>query len=125
MTTIFPQHLSELNTEITVLLVTVVKVMPVVQLVGTLLLFFSSVVFFLLASLRFASSPRLPFGRRLSQDDCASDGGGGGGGGGGVCSTAQRRLSMVIVKANESMVRHMVLESGGAGEKSSMCKNRV
>lgn len=105
-TVFIPQHLRELSTEINVALVTVVKVLPIVQLVGTLLLFFSSMVFFLIATLRFKDSPRQLLDRRLS-------------------TTAQRRLSMVIVKANETLARHLVMDSSGADEKSSMCKNRV
>lgn len=118
---IMMQHLRDLTTEITLLVVAIVRVVPVLQVICTAALFVASAVCLLLASQRYTNSPRLKFGRRLSRtlEGCAE-------GVGGVCGTAQRRLSMVLVKANESMVRHMVqLDTGGRGdadEKSSMCR---
>lgn len=101
------------------------RVVPVLQVICTAALFIASAVCFLLASQRYTNSPRLRFGRRLSRtlEGCAE-------GVGVVCETAQRRLSMVLVKANETMVRHMVVLDTGHGrdrdgladEKSSMCR---
>lgn len=133
------QELRELTGEITLMLVVMVNIVPVVQIVSTVLLLLVGVVLLLMTTLRWQQSPRTNFGhligggqrkrsRRASNgaELGAIDYNGVGGhdydrdyddeetstDSGCNSNTMQRKLSMVLEKANET-VRQMVQDSNG------------